>query len=379
MINFWIAHLYSLAVFLAVILGLTLLNLITLKRLGSFKPTPERPFVSVLVPARNEARNIEKCVTSLLSQDYHPREIIVLDDQSEDQTPEILNRLQRQFPELKVINGKPLPQGWLGKNWACHQLFQVSRGELVLFTDADTRHEPAMLGHAVSAMTQQKVDMLTALVKVEVASFWDGLLVPFMYWSVFTFFPLWLVSKFKIKGLSASVGQLMLFRRSALEKIGGYAAIKKSVIDDFQLGRNILKHHLRLSLMDATHEISCRMYENLAEAVHGFSKNFLPVFNFNVPLFVFVFVYLLVVFLEPLLVIVIQAVTPYLSFLPWQPVCSCVFLSLFQHGLVYRRIKTPAYYAFLYPLVIVFAAYTALRSLIAYCNHSVEWKGRSIS
>lgn len=378
MVDFWIAHLYSLAVFLAVILGLTLLNIFTLKKLHSFKPHHERPFVSMLVPARNEERNIERCVTSLLSQDYHPKEVIVLDDQSDDHTPEILIRMQRQSPQLIVIKGKPLPQGWLGKNWACHQLFQASRGELVLFTDADTHHEPDMLGHAVSAMLHQRVDMLTALVKIKVASFWDGLLVPFMYWSVLTFFPLWLISRFKIKGLSASAGQLMLFRRSALEKINGYEAIKESVIDDFQLGRNILRHHLRWSLMDATREVSCKMYKSLKEAINGFTKNFLPVFNFNVPLFLFVFVYLLVVYLEPLLVIAIHALTPYFSFVPWQPVCLCVLLSIVQHGLVFWRIKTPAYFSFLYPLAIVVAAYTALHSLIAYFNHSVEWKGRAI-
>lgn len=378
MFDFWIAHLYSLAVFMAVILGLTVLNLVTLKRLDSFKPRLERPFVSVLVPARNEEKNIERCVTSLLIQNYHPKEVIALDDQSDDRTLEILKQLQRQFPELIVIKGKPLPQGWLGKNWACHQLFRASRGELVLFTDADTHHEPAMLGYAVSAMLQQKVDLLSALVKVEIVSLWDGLLVPFMYWSVLTFFPLWLVSRFKIDGLSASAGQMMLFRRSALEKIGGYEAIKSSVIDDFQLGRTILKHHLRWSLMDATHAISCRMYENLKEAIKGFSKNFLPVFNFNIPLFVFVFVYLLVVFLEPLLVIALKAISPFLSHVPWQPVCLCVLLSIFQHGLVYWRIKTPVFFAFVYPMGIVVAAYTALRSLIAYFHHSVEWKGRSI-
>jgi chlorobactene glucosyltransferase len=194
-----------------------------------------------------------------------------------------------------------------------------------------------------------------------------------------TLFPLWLVSRFKIKGLSASVGQLMLFRRSALEKIGGYDAIKGSVIDDFQLGRNILKHRLSWSLMDATNEVNCQMYRNLREAINGFSKNFLPVFNFNIPLFVFIFLYLLLVYLEPLIIFFIKATTNHLPFLPWLPILLCVPLSILQHGLVFWRIKTPCHFALMYPFGVLVASYTALRSLIAYRNHSVEWKGRPIT
>ena len=144
-------HSLAILLFLAFGLATALINYLTVRRFDQYPPARERPSVSVLVPARNEARNIEACLDSLLLQDYPDYELIVLDDHSTDSTPEILGRLAAHNPRLRLLSGAALPAGWLGKHWACHQLYQASTGDLLLFTDADTRHEPDMLRASVSA------------------------------------------------------------------------------------------------------------------------------------------------------------------------------------------------------------------------------------
>jgi chlorobactene glucosyltransferase len=376
--NLWIIHLYSLPVFLLGILLLSIFNILKLKKLSSFTKSNNQPFVSILIPARNEEKNIKHCITSLLKQNYPNKEIIVLNDQSSDGTLEVLEKIKLKNPHLKIIQGKALPSGWLGKNWACHQLFMESRGELLFFTDADTYHLPSMLENAVSAFLQEKADMMTALVRLELGSFGEKLIVPFIYWSVITFFPIWLAEKFKIKGLSASTGQFLLFKRKALERIGEYQGIRKDVVDDFQMGRKIIQQKMKWVLADATEEINCRMYTNIQQAIAGFTKNFFPVFNYNIPLYIFVFFYLLLVYLQPIFVLILKLIFVSLTNLSFIPLILCIIISTFQHGLAYWKMKVPVWLAFLYPISILLAVYTAIKSLVANLNHTVVWKGRSI-
>jgi len=158
-------HALFLAVFFSFLLfgPLTaLLNFFTVKRFDQYPPSKIYPMVSVLVPARNEALNIAACITSLLEQDYPDFEVIVLNDNSTDETPGILARLSKSHPRLQVLHGSPLPEDWHGKNWACRQLDQAATGELILFTDADTRHTPDMLRASVSALLAEGADLVTA-------------------------------------------------------------------------------------------------------------------------------------------------------------------------------------------------------------------------
>ncbi len=147
-------HPHALFVILFLILGLitVLVNYFTIRRFDQYPVADTLPFISILVPARNEEHNIEACVVSLLSQDYPDYEVIVLDDHSKDDTLDILQRISRKNSRLRVLNGSPLPEGWLGKHWACHQLYQASSGEFLLFTDADTIHAADMLKASISAL-----------------------------------------------------------------------------------------------------------------------------------------------------------------------------------------------------------------------------------
>ena len=193
MILVWHPHALFIVFFLFFGLMTVLVNYFTVRRFDQYPTAKESPRVSVLVSARNEAHNIEACVTSLLAQDYPDFEVVVLDDGSTHQTLQILARLARTGTRLQVLNGATLPEGWLGKHWACHQLDQAATGELILFTDADTRHAPDMLRDSVSALFAEHADLVTAFPREEVVTWGERLLVPVIGWGIFTFMPIRLV------------------------------------------------------------------------------------------------------------------------------------------------------------------------------------------
>src|SRR3989339_2098193 len=167
---------------LAVFLSISITNIWSLQRLGKFHPLSHYPKISVLIPARNEAHNIEKCVTSILNQTYPDYEVLVLNDNSTDNTWEIINQINN--PKLNVFQGKPLPEDWLGKHWACHQLVQKANGKLLLFIDADTHYQPDCLTTAVEAMAAENADFITVLPKEEAHTLAEKLTLPIISWSL---------------------------------------------------------------------------------------------------------------------------------------------------------------------------------------------------
>jgi chlorobactene glucosyltransferase len=164
----FVNHQIGIIIFLSACLLILITNLMALHQLGSeslevLSDPDSMPLTSILIPARNEEVSIRDCVVSLLEQDYPNIEIIVLDDHSTDNTAKILSELAITTSKLKIIEGKEIPPGWLGKNWACNQLGELSQGSILLFTDADTHHEPKAVREAVSTMIAQRLDFLSAL------------------------------------------------------------------------------------------------------------------------------------------------------------------------------------------------------------------------
>src|SRR5688572_11891621 len=144
-------------------------------------PFPEHgwPHVSIIVPARNEAQNIGRCIAGLLGSTYPEKEIIVVDDRSDDGTYEIVGAfVERGHGEVALVSGQPLPSGWFGKNWACWQGVQQAKGDLLLFTDADTKHDPMLLGHAVATLEEHKVGLVSVLPLQLLESFWERVIMP---------------------------------------------------------------------------------------------------------------------------------------------------------------------------------------------------------
>ena len=366
------------ALILAVAMGISFGNLLHVKRISDYQPSNDQPFVSILIPARDEERNIEACVDSLLHQKYPNFEVIVLNDHSTDGTAAILARLARSDSRLRVINGAPLPEGWPGKHWACHQLSQAARGEYILFTDADTRHEPQALAGAIAAARQEKADLVTAIPREEVLTWGEKLLVPFMSFAIVSFLPMHFIQRKQLAPLAVTIGQFMLFRTSVYKTIGGYAAATQNINDDVQLGRNLILAGYRWLFLDGNGTVTCRMYHNFSEAVEGFSKNVFGFFNYRILPFIFIWSALAFLFLEPLRLSILAVQAGWQDTLPAKLAVIIIFESLSLFLLAYHRLGIPVYMTFFYWLTIFLFVIVAMRSMVMSITGRASWKGRTL-
>ena len=372
----WHPHALFIVLFLLFGLITVLVNSLTVRRFDQYPKTTHYPRVSVLVPARNEEHNIEACVTSLLEQDYPDFEVIVLDDHSTDTTLSMLARLASEDSRLQIIEGRPLPDGWLGKHWACHQLDRAATGELILFVDADTRHTPDMLTDSVSALLAERADLVTAFPREEVITWGEKLLVPVIGWGIFTFIPIRLVQKLRLAALSVTIGQFMLFRRAAYDAVGGYEAVRTEIVDDMVLGRRIISGGLEWRLLDGTRHISCRMYRGFWEAVGGFSKSLFAVFDYRILPYFIGWLLVGTAFLEPVVALVSRWMRTPLTSIPVEYAAASVVLSLVLWMIAYRRFKFPAWLVFYYPLSLALFIAVVLRSFFQTATGTATWKDR---
>ncbi len=257
-------------------LGILASNLILFPKLsGRTRLDADREFalVSVLIPARNEAGVIAHTVQRILAQTYHNFELIVLDDNSEDGTGELARTAARGDPRLRVIGGQPLPQGWAGKNWACHQLARAARGDILLFTDADTIWAPDGLAALVAEMLGNGADLQTVW-PTQITETWaERLTVPNMALVVMAYLPVLLTHFSRWPAFAAANGQVMAFRRRAYDQIRGHEGVRGEVVEDVKLARHIKAAGLRLRMADGNRLISCRMYTDWPGVRNGFAKS----------------------------------------------------------------------------------------------------------
>lgn len=374
--NFWADHQYSVAVFLFIIFAIAFTNLWMLRRgLSAYLPQREGPKVSILVPARNERDNIRACVESLLAQEYSDFEVLVLDDQSNDGTSSILQEYVHD-PCLKVLRGTDPPPGWVGKSWACYQLAQHASGELLLFTDADTRHHPKTLAHAVSALQQGNLDFLSIFVREEVGSWSERLVIPMIPWSILSFLPLVLAYHTPWAAFSAANGQFLLFRRSAYDAIGGHEAVRQSAVEDLALARRVKRHGLRWRLLDGSDLVRCRMYENYKQVYEGLTKNLLAAFDYRIGWFILIWLWIGLFTFEPLIVLAGHLMGMKLGEI--QPALWSVLLSLGLWGITYTRFGYPLYCALFYLLGIALTLWLAWGSLMRTLRGRAIWKARTL-
>ncbi|MCR4404729.1 MAG: glycosyltransferase [Candidatus Acetothermia bacterium] len=379
MSSLWLEHQVGIVFFLLALVAVALMNFRALRRLGEHPPPSRWPRVSILLPARHEEENIIPCVRSLLAQDYPDFEVLALyDDDPADGTAALLRSLAKAEPRLRVLEGEPLPPDWLGKHWACQQLAEAAAGELLLFTDADTRHHPRALREAVGALEATKADLLSALPKEELGSWAERLIVPLIPWSILSFLPLSLAHHSRSPALSAVSGPFMLFRRGAYRAIGGHAAVRGDVVDDLALGRRLKAQGLRLRLVDGQERISRRMYHTWRGVFEGFSKNLLAALGYRLIPFVLAWLWLGVVFLQPVIMLargLAGGPTPPLS---WGLAGGAVGLSILLWGLISWRLGLPRYLPLLYPLSILLSVILAFRSLALTLAGRTTWKGRRL-
>ena len=347
------------------------------------------PSVRMVVPARNEARNIERCLRSLAAQAYSDFAITVVDDGSADRTGEIARSVPSGGAnEIRVLSGAPLPTGWFGKPWACSQGSANVEESLILFTDADTVHAPSLLRSAVLALMEDSASALSLIGHQELGTFGERLVQP----QVFTLLGLRYrrldrpLERNDARNAIAN-GQYILVRRSAYEGIGGHRAVRGEVAEDLRLGQLIVEGGHRLSLRTEPRRLSTRMYQSLSEVVAGWTKNIAIGAKQSAgwwgPLAIpSILVYAFLFWVIPPLVLLWSVVTGLAGgglggpLLAWSFVAS--LLGLGTWAIVYRRFQVSPAYAFMYPLGAAFVGAIALRSGWR-GSRRVEWKGRRYS
>lgn len=371
------------------LLGLTCLNLLlnlrVVRRLGSARPPASFPRVSVLVPARNEARCVGQCARSLKALDYPNYEAIILDDNSEDATEALVREAGFGTGRFRLIKGSPLPEGWTGKAWACHQLAQAASGEFLLFTDADTLHAPGALREAIALALETRADLLTVWPRQITLTWSEKLVIPLLFLLALGVYPFalfaWIQDRPSIaarlpagflRGLGAANGQFILFKRSAYEVTGGHEKVRSHLVEDVALGREItarMGQGLRLVTCDATEFVACRMYERFVDLWEGFTKNLRAVFEASLLSFLLTGMVQLACFLLPFVLI-------------WCPVAHREWI-LAQIALIYLlrviltiRFKTSWLGCMLHPVAHLIALLIGLNSWRKSAGNGVSWKGR---
>ncbi len=236
-------------------------------------PAPLR--ISVCIPARNEEATIEACARAALASRHPLHEVVVFDDASTDRTPAILAALAAEDPRLKVFQGDGLPDGWVGKPHACHQLARHATGDVLLFLDADTFLDPDGVSRVASLLAHPRLpsDVVTAVPQQRTGTLAEQLMMPLLHLVYTSWLPIVMVRLSRHPAFLAANGQVLAIRRDTYDAIGGFAAVKAEVVDDMAFCRRakVLGH--RVVFADGRHIATCRMYDSGAALWAGFSKN----------------------------------------------------------------------------------------------------------
>lgn len=340
-----------------------------------------QPSLSVVVPARNEARSIVSCVESICASEYPDFEVVVVDDRSEDDTGALARAVDPgQARAVSVLEGTPVPSGWLGKPWACHQGSQAAQGDLLLFTDADTWHHPGLLRRAVASLQEDRADALTVVGRQEMLTFWEKLVQPQVFFGMAQVFPnTRSILRREHWRRAIANGQYLLFNRDAYDGLGGHGAVRASVVEDLRLAQILTRDGYTLTVRYGADVFSTRMYRSLGELVAGWSKNSAMGARQIAGRFVGSLLSLALLILVPLVWLLPPALVfeglvgdisaPLFAWAAWS-----FGVSVLLWGAVSRFLGVSAMYGLLYPLGACVLWFITAKSLFR--GTRVEWKGR---
>tara|TARA_B100001250_G_scaffold140970_1_gene120639 strand:+ start:127 stop:1338 length:1212 start_codon:yes stop_codon:yes gene_type:complete len=367
---------YSLFAFSILVSILGVINLIFIKKPIVYSQNNISSLVSVLIPARNEEVNIKRCLYSLIDQSYKNLEIIVLDDDSDDQTYNIVKDISKNFSSIKLIKGERKLNGWTGKNWACHQLSKFAKGDFLLFIDADTKLQKNTISETVSEMNNNDVDLISLFPNRITNTAIDKIISVTIGWFIFSCLPIIFSNRNPM--FSSAFGQFLLFRKGAYFSIGGHESIKDKILDDFELGRLITMRGYNLNVFDGTERISTFSYSTEKEALDGLSKSIFPFFNNKLIPFLILLILFLSMGLMPIFIMMGE-------FFGSKLTKSKEMIAYFTWGLITLSWSISSYrskqgirYGILYPFITTFTAIIGIFSIITFLTKSVNWKNRNV-
>ncbi len=363
------------------------------RRLENYISTPNTaekfPFVTILVPARNEAQNIQQCLISILNQDYPEFEIVAIDDASSDNTPQILQELALTYPDrLKLVKANPPVDGWLGKPNALWQGYQVVRSEAewVLFIDADVKLLPGILRGAVAYARENKTDLLsiTAGLEKEGVSFWHKMLIGEIskFYTLAYLNPLKPPKKGSVEEASA-IGIFILAKKYAYDIVGGHGTVKNSIIEDIMLARSFRAKGFTTEQVLGLNYLKTEGYKTLADIWEGVTKNLFTVAHKNWLLVAFIiggeFIYGIFPFINFFTTLINKSKN-------WQDKKIAIVLNIISIIFLFgstnqlnRQFKIPWIYALAYPISAFITSIMLVSSgFKTQLMKKVVWKGRGI-
>lgn len=342
----------------------------------------DAPLVSIVIPARNEAHNIGRCVRTALATHYPNVEVIVVDDHSTDGTADRAREAGGAGAPLRVIVNDPLPDGWFGKQWACATGARHARGALLLFADADTAHAPDLLPRLVPARDAMQADLISVAGRQELGTFWERVVQPQVFSLLFLRYGgTEGVNRARRSADVIANGQCLMVTRSAYDAIGGHGAVRHTVADDLMLAQTMHAAGRRVRLVLGEMQLRIRMYTSLRELVAGWGKNVyaggidaMPFGALGRVLFPVVFLSAPVFGFAPPLALALGLVgIAGASLVPAAALASATLLAWWL--VVYHGMREPVRYAFLYPLGAAVMGYIFVTAMLR--GRRVAWKGRA--
>jgi chlorobactene glucosyltransferase len=346
-------------------------------------PLANPPLVSVILPARNEAHNIVRCVSSILATTYPNLELIVVDDSSTDGTAQIAREVAAGDARVRVITCPPLAEGWFGKQWACATGAKVARGSVLQFTDADTVHAPDLVPRSINAMRARRAQLLSVAGRQEFGGFWERVMQP----QIFTILSMrygGTESVTEATSVSNKIanGQCIFVTHDSYNSIGGHSSVRTSVAEDLMLAQKFFAARKRVVLVLGVNQLSTRMYQSLREIVRGWRKNVFAGGLDSVPFgkigrTFFPLVLLLPPLMELLpplaLVLAVAGLPASSTLLLWAAIACAV--TLLWWIVAYVTIGENPLYALAYPLGALVLLYIFVTAVIR--GRRVTWKGRT--
>lgn len=378
--DIFLLYQYIITAILLFILVNFLINNILFKDTSRFK-LPENilaqnPLMSILIPARNEEENIKRCIISLTKQDYKNIEILVLDDNSTDDTVRIVLELSQKDPRIKLYSGGPLKKGWLGKSYACWQLSKHARGDYLIFTDADTLHFPNSISGAVACLLRYNLDALSVFPKEIMVTFHERMMVPFGHYIILSLMPLYLIRKIKTALFCTAIGQFMLFKKEVYKKIGGHKSIKGKMLEDIKISKRVKSFGYKFMIFDGRSNVYCRMYRNFREIVEGYSKVLFAVFDYKIYMISIAIILVAAIFLFPFIMLPVGILFDWPLVLI-ELIILQIIIILITKMILSLRFKCKAVDIILHPISIVYLILIAINSVLnTKIGMGVYWKGR---
>lgn len=357
---------YITFVFLILRFSVTIFNFISDPKLRRVNKN-YTSLVSILIPARNEEDNILALLTSILHQDYRDYEVIVLDDDSSDNTYDICVRFAADHPAFRVVKGKELTGQWLGKNYACHQLARLARGQYLLFLDADEQVYNGLINSAVHRMQFRRLALLSLFTNQQMNSFGERIVVPLMHFILLNLLPMRLIFLSKNPVFAAASGQFMLFDAEVYHRYQWHKMANDKVVEDTEIMKNVKAEGFNGESLLANGMVSCRMYTGYREAIDGFGKNFLAAFNYNVFGFT---IFLLLLTVGPMIVLMTLNLN-LIILMAGLIMLARIMISFLSGQNVIRNV-------ILHPLQMFSMVLIASSAIQRYLTRTTIWKGRRV-